>query len=160
MEIIHKEMLISQLTTNQDDPRYWSWKYPHIKDDDILTLSEDRFICTDERYPYTKIKYLEGIRAKTFEKAVRRVEERDWHEIGQFRDIIIDESGYVISGTRILQIHKAAGMNSVEVVQVLGMTKGEKIEMMCEDCENFQQYNWTPKLPRLKHAKVSNFEHN
>jgi hypothetical protein len=157
MQII-KEMLIKDLITNDGEPRSWEWRFPHLIDMD--TYKEDRFICTPERYPWTKVMYSEGIRAKNFERAVRRVEENDMDEVRQFRPIIIDEMGMVISGMKVLQIHKCAGKKSVEVGQIFGLEFWEKVEMMMADSDNFQQHNWTPKLPRLRHKKVPHFREN
>jgi hypothetical protein len=157
MQII-KEMMICDISLNDEEPRLWSWKFPHLRDMD--TYDDDRFLCTEARCPYSKIMYYESIRKKHFHKAVQRVEQNDWEEVAQFRPIIIDEYGMLISGLQILQIHKSAGMKSVEVAQVYGMELVDKIEMMMEDTCNFGQFNWTPKLPRMRHKKVENYADN
>jgi hypothetical protein len=157
MQII-REALISELMLNDCEPRQWEWRYPELNDLD--TYKEDRFICTADRYPWTRIMYSEQIRRQYFERAVKRVEDDDMDEVRQFRPIIIDDEGFVISGMKILQIYKCAGKKSVEVAQIFGLTLSEKLEMMMADSENFEQHNWTPNLPRFKHEKVPHFRDN
>lgn len=157
MQII-KEMMISDLSHNDEGPRLWGWKFPHMIDVD--QYNEDRFECTEDRYPYSRIMYHEGLRSEQFKKAVKRIEQNDVEEVGQFRHIIIDEDGMIISGMRVLQLHKCAGRKSVEVVQILGLSLWQKLEMMMADADNFDQFNWTPNLPRLIHEKVEDYRLN
>jgi hypothetical protein len=157
MEII-KEMLISEISLNNDGPRQWGWKFPQLIDMD--QYYEDRFKCTEDRYPYSRLMYREGLRERFFKMAVQRVEQNDEEEMRQFKPIIIDEYGMLISGFRILQIYKIAGKKSVEVAQVYGLKMSEKMELMMADSENFGHFNWTPKLPRMRHKKVLNYKDN
>lgn len=153
-----KQMSISDISLNDMDPRQWEWKFPQLINLDAY--DEDRFNCNPERHPHTKIMHTETMRARYFEMAVKRVEENDEEEVRQFRPIIIDEYGMLISGFKILQIHKTAGRKSVEVAQIIGLPMWEKLEMMMADSENFGQFNWTPNLPKLRHKKVLNYRHN
>ena len=155
---IVKDVLIAHISTNDEGPRLWEWRFPHLTDMD--QYNEDRFDCTEARFPYTRIMYHEQIREQQFGKAVRRVEKNDEKEMRQFKPIIIDEYGMLISGFRILQIHKTAGRESVEVAQIIGLSISEKLEMMMADTDNFNQYNWTPKLPRLRHKNCPNYRMN
>ena len=66
----------------------------------------------------------------------------------------------IISGMRVLQLHKSAGRKSVEVVQIFGLSLWQKLEMMMADADNFDQFNWTPNLPRLIHEKVEDYRLN
>ena len=157
MQIV-KEMLISDLSHNDEEPRLWGWKFPHLTDMD--QYNDYRFDCTEFRFPYSRIMYHEQIRANQFGKAVKRIEENDIEEVRQFKNIIIDESGMVISGMRVLELHKCAGKKSVEVVQIFGLALWQKLELMMADTDNFNQYNWTSKLPRLRHKKVLNYRMN
>jgi hypothetical protein len=156
--MVTRQVKIQDLKANPMGPRSMEWKYGHLIDMD--NLDEDRFICTEERFPWTKIMYTEGIRQKNLERAIKRVEDRDWDEVAQFRPIIVDENLNLISGFKVLQIFKMAGMKSVQVYEVHGLTDWEKWEMILADSDNFEQLNWTPKLPRFKHKKVANFRDN
>lgn len=153
-----KEMLISEISLNDSEPRSWEWKFSHLIDMD--NFCDARFNIKREGYPYSKIMYTESIRAKNFERAMRRVEANDMDEVKQFRPIIVDEYGMLISGFKVLQIHKSAGKKSVEVAQIFGLTLWEKLEMMMSDSDNFGQFNWTPKLPRMSHKIVPNYRQN
>lgn len=157
MQIV-KNMLISDLSHNDEGPRLWGWKFPQLTDMD--QYHEDRFECTKDRFPYSRIMYHEGLREKQFGMGVKRIEQNDIEEVRQFRHIIIDESGMIISGMRVLELHKCAGKKSVEVVQIFGLAFWQKLEMMMADTDNFNQYNWTPKLPRLRHKNCPNYRMN
>lgn len=153
-----KEMLISELLTNDGEPRSWEWRYSHLTDMD--NYDEKRFICTPDRFPYSRIMYTESIRAKNFERARDRILKNDIEETKQFRPIIIDEYGMVISGMKVLQLYKSAGHKSVEVAQIIGLSFWEKLERMMADSDNYQQHNWTPFGDEIRHKKVLNFSQN
>jgi hypothetical protein len=158
VDMVTRQVSIDELKVNPNPPRSMEWKYPHLIDMD--NLDEDRFICTEERFPWTKIMYTEGIRQKNLERAIKRVENRDWDEVAQFRPIITDENQNVISGFKVLQIFKMAGMRSVQIHEIHGLNDWEKWEMILADSDNFNQQNWTPNLPRFHHEIVANFRDN
>ena len=149
---------ISDLLFNDMEPRSWEWRFSHLIDMD--NFDEDRFKCTPDRFPFSRIMHTESIRLQNFKKAMDRIQAKDWDEVRQFRAIIIDEYGMVISGMKVLQIHKMAGQKCVEVSQIFGLKLWEKLEFMLADSDNFEQFNWEPKLPRMTHKKVPDFKYN